>query len=76
METDPTRRVVEKLGGVAALARALGHANPTTVHGWVRRKRVPSAQIPNVMKVAAEREIPLTYDEFFESVGSPSNEAA
>jgi hypothetical protein len=49
------RSVIRLFGGVRPLARALGHVNPTTVHGWYVRGVVPWPQVPVVIEAAAQR---------------------
>lgn len=57
--------IIEKFGGLTALARALGHKHPTTVQGWKDRGLVPSHQIPLVIAAGRERGIELTPADFF-----------
>ncbi len=35
------RRLVQSFGGTSAMARALGHAHPSTVQGWKERGAIP-----------------------------------
>lgn len=57
-------RIIEHFGGLTALARALGHRNPTTVQGWRDRGRVPLEHIHQVVAVANERGMSLSPDDF------------
>ena len=59
------QKVIQSFGGIRALARALGHANPSTVSGWYRRGSVPSSQIPIVMDAAQMRGIAIDASDFF-----------
>jgi hypothetical protein len=59
------QKVIQAFGGIRALARALGHANPSTVSGWYRRGRVPWRQIPIVIEAAEMRGIAIEYSDFF-----------
>jgi len=58
-------QVIDRFGGVSALARALGHKWPTTVQGWKTRGVIPAgqqqkipliAQAAGMMKQLAERD--------------------
>lgn len=59
--------VIEACGGLRALSRELGHANPTTVQGWKERGVVPTRQIPLVVAVARKRGLNITAADFFET---------
>lgn len=58
--------VIVRLGGVAKLARALGHSHVTTVQGWVVRGVIPSRQMGAVLKAAKDLGIALTADDLIE----------
>lgn len=58
--------VILKFEGMAALARALGHKNPTTVQGWKQRGVIPARQIPGVLDAAKREGIDLSYADFFD----------
>lgn len=47
-------QIVARLG-LRTVARALGHANHTTVQGWHDRDKIPSEHWPDLIQ-AAERE--------------------
>jgi hypothetical protein len=73
VSTDPTppsavSRIIDKFGGLTAMAKALGHRNVSTVQGWKDRQRVPSAQIPAVIEAGkgVEPPIVLTPNDFFD----------
>ena len=67
-ETDDqsqAERIIDKFGGISALARALGHKHPTTVQGWKDRKFIPARHQTEVLKRARELGIDLVADDFF-----------
>lgn len=51
---NPAAVIIERFGGLTALARALGHKHVTTVQGWRDSGRIPAKQQPLVL-AAAER---------------------
>lgn len=51
------RKLAARFGGIAGLARALGHKNASTVQGWVERNRVPTWHVQDIMDAAAARGI-------------------
>lgn len=57
-------KIVEKFGGLRPLARWLGHVNPSTVQGWVKRGSIPLAQIPYVMDAALRARVKVKLHEF------------
>ena len=57
--------IIARFGGVRPLAEALGHAHPTTVQAWKRRKIIPVRQIPAVIAAAADHGIALAPEDFF-----------
>lgn len=63
--------IIEELGGVTALARALGHRWPTTVQGWKSRGVIPSRQVSAVLKAANTLGKPLSAADLF-----PAEDAA
>ena len=46
------RQVIVSLGGISALARGLGHRNPSTVQGWWERDVIPAHQQAFVLEAA------------------------
>lgn len=64
-DDNPVRLIAVRFGGQRALARALGHRNPTTVCGWVKRAAVPTRQIPRVIAAAQRERIRLALGDFF-----------
>jgi hypothetical protein len=63
--------IAQKFGGVAALARALGHRHPTTVQGWVTRGFIPARQQQAVLTAAQKNAVDVSPADFF-----PTTEAA
>lgn len=59
------REICDRFGGQRPLARWLGHDNPTTVSGWVKRTRVPLDQIPQVMDAAQRAGVRVELEDFF-----------
>ena len=57
--------IIDRFGGISALARALGHKHPTTVQGWKDRGVIPARQQAVVLKAAQREEVKLTYADFF-----------
>lgn len=47
------RPVLERLGGISAVARELKHKNVTTVQGWWDRDIVPARRQREVLDLAA-----------------------
>lgn len=46
------RDIIDLFGGASALARMLGHRNPTTVQGWYVRDKIPIEQQRAVLDCA------------------------
>jgi hypothetical protein len=63
------RWIIARFGGVRPLADALGHAHPTTVQAWKRRRVIPVRQIPAVIAAAKACGIALTPEDFFAGAG-------
>ncbi|MBN2752619.1 MAG: hypothetical protein JXQ84_07910 [Rhodospirillaceae bacterium] len=40
-QAERVKRLVKVFGGISAMARALGHAHPSTVQGWKERGAIP-----------------------------------
>ena len=57
-------RIIEKFGGINAMARILGHKNPSTVQGWKLRGTIPPKQHQAVWEAARANGIPLKLSEF------------
>ena len=58
------RQIVDKFGGQSALARILGHRNPSTVQGWMSRGVIPVRQLPAVIRAARDLGINVTPEDF------------
>ncbi len=58
-------RIIEKFGGISALARALGHRHPTTVQGWKDRGVIPAKRQGDVLNKARELGKDVKPDDFF-----------
>jgi hypothetical protein len=48
------QRVIDKFGGLSAMAKALGHKHPTTVQGWKDRGFIPSSRHREVLAAAKD----------------------
>jgi hypothetical protein len=60
------QRVIEKFGGLTAMAKALGHEHPTTVQGWKERGFIPAKRHQEVLDAAAALKIDLNVSDFFD----------
>jgi hypothetical protein len=58
-------RIIDKFGGVSAMARILKHDYPTTVQGWKTRKRIPADRQQEVLDAARANKIDLSPEDFF-----------
>lgn len=56
--------VINKLGGISAAARVLGHRNPTTVQGWRERGFIPASRHAEVLSKAKAAGIALAAEDF------------
>jgi hypothetical protein len=59
------REIIERLGGIRALRKALGHKNDSTVQGWKVRNSIPDRHQPAVLGVAHARGVGLDPADFF-----------
>ena len=66
------QRIIGRFGGLTAMARALGHKNPTTVQGWKLRGVIPPKQQQKVLDAGQSLPEPLTPADFFEATAQPS----
>jgi propionyl-CoA carboxylase beta chain len=60
----PAVSIIAKFGGISALARVLGHRNPTTVQGWKQRGFIPARRQGEVLEAARSHGIDLSAAEF------------
>jgi len=50
--------IIQKFGGMSAMAKALGHKNPTTVQGWKNANRIPPWRFHEINEAAKAAGIP------------------
>jgi hypothetical protein len=67
------RSIIDGLGGVTAVQRALGHANRTTVQGWYQRNAVPVKQWPALIAAFASAPVKVTRDDLTAAACAPSD---
>lgn len=72
----PIPELIDALGGLTALAKELGHTNPTTVQGWKDRGAIPLKQIPRVIEAGRRKGIALTADDFLPAAAPSDAKAA
>lgn len=68
-------RVIREFGGVTELARALGHRNSTTVHGWKVRSRIPEKHHAGILRAARDRGLDISKAEFERFLATPDETA-
>jgi hypothetical protein len=56
--------IISKFGGIAPMARVLGHKNASTVQGWRERGTIPPRRHKEVWEAAKANGIPLELSEF------------
>ena len=56
--------IIDKFGGINAMARKLGHKNASTVQGWKDRGAIPAKQHQAVWEAAKAHDIQLDLSEF------------
>jgi hypothetical protein len=63
--TTTTSEIINAFGGVSKLAKALGHANVTTVDGWKRKGRIPHWRRLEIVDAAKREgvELPQSFSE-------------
>lgn len=69
-------RIIGRFGGVRALAGALGHKHPTTVHGWKDRGVIPSKQHQAIWDAAQEAGVRLELRDFAAVSGQEESDEA
>lgn len=52
-------QIITQFGGLSAMAKALGHKNPTTVQGWKNANKIPDWRFHEIEKAAEEQKISL-----------------
>lgn len=60
MGNGPAPSVIAKFGGIAALARKLGHENASTVQGWKERGFIPVRHHVALLDLAHREGVDLT----------------
>lgn len=60
------RKIIDKFGGPATLARALGHSGRTTVASWASRGSIPAKQQQAVLDAARRLSVDLDPADFFD----------
>lgn len=56
--------IISKFGGIAPMARILGHKNASTVQGWRERGTIPPRQHQAIWEAAKANGISLDLSEF------------
>jgi hypothetical protein len=51
--------IIDRFGGLSAMAKALHHKHPTTVQGWKKSGKIPSWRVHEVVKAAKANNIVL-----------------
>ena len=51
--------IINRFGGLSAMAKALDHKHPTTVQGWKKSGRIPSWRVHEVEEAAKAKNIEL-----------------
>jgi hypothetical protein len=59
----PARQIIMRLGGITEVASELG-VPLTTVSSWGRKNRIPEWRQPALMRLALEKNIPLSTSDF------------
>ena len=74
-KSNPIAEIASRFGSQTAFAKAIGRPQ-STVWEWISHGRIPSAAIPEVIKVAARQEPPIALqpNDFFSA--SHASEAA
>lgn len=65
---NPAQKIIKKFGGQSALAGMLGKGQ-TTVQHWGKTGRIPAKWQPELLKLAAEKNIELSPSDFMGSPG-------
>lgn len=74
---DTASLIIERFGGVSALAKLLNHKHPSTVSEWKRRGVIPARQQHLVLAAARSAGVALEPADFFAAPApQPGAEAA
>ena len=65
-------RIIGKFGGISAMARIMGHKNPSTVQGWAARGFIPPKQHQAVWDAAQEHGISIAIHDLAAVTPTPS----
>lgn len=63
--------IIQELGGIRKVARALHHPRHTTVQGWADRDRIPVDHWPDVLSLAKEKGVELDADDLMRASSRP-----
>ncbi len=71
-------RIIEKFGSLAALSKALGHRNPTTVQGWKESGFIPPKYHQAIFDIGRSMGVALSPEDFLtvHAAGADSPHAA
>ena len=53
------KTIIEQFGGIRAMAKTLGHNNPSTVQGWKMANRIPHWRVPEIEQAAKRAKITI-----------------
>lgn len=65
-QREATNDIIARFGGLAAMARILGHASASTVQGWKERGLIPAKQQPAVLEAGQSLSPPIAHSDFFQ----------
>ena len=63
-EKSPAEMIIERMGGLTKLARALGYP-VSTVQGWKDRRSIPQDHWLSIMQAAKSAGVVLALEDFF-----------
>lgn len=63
--------IIDKFGGINAMARALGHRNASTVQGWKATGFIPARRQSHVLETAQRLGLNVTPSDFFDISSRP-----
>jgi hypothetical protein len=64
-------RIIERFGGLSALAQALGHKHASTVQRWKESGFIPARHQQRVLDAARDKGISLDPSDFFDDAVAP-----